>query len=113
MEQTKYDVFISYSRKDTAIANHICKALDKQGISYFIDRQGIGGGQEFPEILAEAIVGCRIMLYLASKNSYKSKYISKEITFAFNEKPDGSILPYIVDGSLLPPTQRFIFSSVN
>lgn len=109
----KYDVFISYSRKDTTIANKICDALDKQGISYFIDRQGIGGGQEFPEVISEAIIGCRIMLYLASENSYNSKYTKKEITFAFNEKPDSSILPYIIDGSCLPTTQRFIFSSVN
>ena len=31
----KYDVFISYSRKDTNIANRICQALDKANINYF------------------------------------------------------------------------------
>lgn len=113
MENAKYDVFISYSRKDTAIANKICNALEFQGISYFIDRQGIGGGQEFPEVLAKAIIGSRIMLYIASINSYNSKFTNNEISFAFNEKQKGSILPYIVDGSCLPDTQRFIFSSVN
>ena len=40
----KYDVFISYSRKDTEVADKICSALDRAGLSYFIDRQGIGGG---------------------------------------------------------------------
>ena len=40
----KYDVFISYSRKDTEIAERICAALQNNGITYFIDRQGIGGG---------------------------------------------------------------------
>ena len=113
MDQVKYDVFISYSRKDTDTANRICAALERQGISYFIDRQGIGGGQEFPEVLADAIVGCRIMLYIASSNSYGSKFTNNEITFAFNEKSKGSILPYIIDGSRLPTSQRFIFASVN
>ena len=113
MDQDRYDVFISYSRKDTLIANRICDALDNQGISYFIDRQGIGGGQEFPEVLADAIVNCRIMLYIASANSYSSKFTNNEITFAFNEKPKGSILPYIIDGSRLPTSQRLIFASVN
>ena len=51
-----YDVFISYSRKDTAIADKICKTFDSVGITYFIDRQGIGGGFEFPEVLANAIL---------------------------------------------------------
>lgn len=109
----KYDVFISYSRKDTEVADRICAALDRQGISYFIDRQGIGGGIEFPAVLAEAILGCRVMLYLASQNSYESKFTNNEITFAFNKKPSGSILPYIIDGSSLPTTQEFIFASVN
>lgn len=36
-----YDVFISYSRKDMAVADEITRALDAAGISYFIDRQGI------------------------------------------------------------------------
>ena len=108
-----YDVFISYSRKDTAIADKICKTFDSVGITYFIDRQGIGGGFEFPEVLANAILESKIVLYLASENSYKSKFTNSELTFAFNEKPKNSILPYIIDGSNMPPALRFVFSSIN
>ena len=50
----KYDVFISYSRKDTPIADKICAAQDQQDITYFIDRKGIGGGMGFPSVLADA-----------------------------------------------------------
>lgn len=109
----QYDVFISYSRKDTEIANQICKAFDEVGITYFIDRQGISGGFEFPTVLAEAIVNCRIFLYLASKNSYESKFTQAEITFAFNKKERGNILPYIIDGSNLPLSLEFVFSAIN
>ena len=68
------DVFISYSRKDTATADKICTALDNAGISYFIDRQGIGGGFEFPKILAENIIDSKIFLLIASENAYNSKF---------------------------------------
>jgi hypothetical protein len=112
MEDT-YDVFISYSRKDTDIANQICNAFDKHGITYFIDRQGIGGGQEFPKILANAICNSKLFLYLASKNSYESKFTTSEITFAFNEKSHNYILPYIIDGSDMPIDIRFTFSAIN
>ena len=108
-----YDVFISYSRKDTAIADKICKTFDSVGITYFIDRQGIGGGFEFPEVLANAILDSKIVLYLASENSYKSKFTNSELIFAFNEKPKNSILPYIIDGSNMPRGLRFVFSSIN
>ena len=108
-----HDVFISYSRKDMAVADRICEAFDKVGISYFIDRQGIGGGFEFPEVLANAIVECKVVLYLASENSYASKFTNAEMTFAFNEKSKNSILPYIIDGSTMPPALRFVFAGVN
>lgn len=109
----QYDVFISYSRKDSTVAERICKAFDEVGITYFIDLQGISGGFEFPTVLAEAIIESKIFLYLASENSYESRFTQSEITFAFNEKPKGSILPYIIDGSTMPPALRFVFSNIN
>ena len=113
MSQEKYDIFISYSRKDTAIADQICAALDSVGITYFIDRQGIGGGFEFPAVLAENIVNSRIFLLLASKNSYESKFTRSEIIFAFNKKPKNAILPYIIDNSTLPMDLEFVFAGIN
>ena len=108
-----YDVFISYSRKDSEIANQICDAFDKANITYFIDRQGIAGGFEFPAVLAEALLGCKVVLYLASRNSYESKFTNAELTFAFNEKPKNSVIPYIIDGSTMPASLRFVFSNIN
>ncbi len=108
-----YEVFISYSRKDSDVAKRICNAFDSAGISYFIDKQGISGGFEFPVVLAEAIIECKVVLFLASKNSYDSKFTNAELTFAFNEKPKNSVLPYIIDGSTMPPALRFVFSSIN
>ncbi len=96
-----------------AVADRICEAFDKAGISYFIDRQGIGGGFEFPEVLANAIIECKVVLYLASHNSYASKFTNSELTFAFNEKSKNSVLPYIIDGSTMPPALRFVFAGVN
>ncbi len=112
-DNKELDVFISYSRKDTAVADEITQALDAAGVSYFIDRQGITGGMEFPEILAQAIVECKVFLYLASENSYQSKFTNSEITFAFNKKEKNRILPYIIDDSELPIGLQFVFSGIN
>ncbi len=109
----RYDVFISYSRKDSEVANRVCAAFDCAGISYFIDRQGISGGFEFPTVIAEAIIESSVVLFLASKNSYESKFTNAELTFAFNEKPKNSVLPYIIDGTTMPAAMRFVFSNIN
>lgn len=109
----KYDVFISYSRKDTKIANRICEAFDRAKITYFIDRQGIMGGMEFPAVLAQAIRESKVFLFLASKNSYDSKFTQSEIIYAFNKKEKQDIIPYIIDGSELPEELAFTFSAIN
>ena len=109
----KYDVFISYSRKDTAIADQICAAFDKAGITYFIDRQGIGGGMEFPKALAPAIRESEVFLLLASQNAYDSAFTDREITFAFNKKRGEKMLPYIIDDAKFPEHLELIFSSNN
>ena len=113
MKKYKYDVFISYSRKDTKIVNNICKVLDKTGIVYFIDRQDIGGGLEFPTVLAQAIRDSNVFLFLASKNSYKSKFTQSEVVYAFKNKEKEKIIPYIIDGSVLPEELDFTLSAIN
>ena len=95
------------------VADAICKALDRNGITYFIDRKGICGGAEFPAVLADAIIDSELVLFLASRNSYESRFTNKEITFAFNEKPGNSIIPYIIDGSQLPRNLRLVFADIN
>lgn len=109
----KYDVFISYSRKDLVVADKICDVLDKAGVSYFIDRQGIGGGMEFPKVIATAIKESELFLFLASENSYSSKFTTSEITFAFNKKQKNQLLPYVIDLSPLPDELEFVFSCIN
>lgn len=110
---TKYDVFISYSRLDTKIVDRICAAFDAAGITYFIDRQGISAGMEFPLVIANAIKDSKLFLFVASRNAYESKFTNSEITYAFNKKEKGQIIPYIIDGSSLPEHLQFVFSSIN
>lgn len=109
-----YDVFISYSRKDSEVADRIAQAFETAGISYFIDRQGISGGVEFPKVLANAILESKIILFLASENSYNSKFTQREILFALdNKQKEDIIIPYIIDNSTLPKDLELILSSIN
>lgn len=109
--EIKYDIFISYSRKDSAVVDKICSALDKYKLSYFRDTEGIAVGHNFPEILADAICQSRIMLYVASENSYKSRFTAKEIAFAYAKEM--MVIPYVIDNSSMPPRISFMFSDVN
>ena len=109
----KYDVFISYSRKDSEIASSIYKALTDNGITCFMDLEGISGGADFPTVLAEAIIESRVLLYLASEHSYASEFTQKELTFAVSNKGSQFLFPLIIDKSELPKNLEFLLSNIN
>lgn len=109
----KYDVFISYSHKDKDVALKICQSFDEEDIFYFIHRQGISGGAAFFEIIAKAITESKLFLFLASNNSYNSKYAKDEVFFAHEQKDKATILPYIIDDTELPLEYKLIFSGIN
>lgn len=108
----QYDVFISYSHLDIGVAKDICAAFDRAGITYFIDEE-LSGGSMISGRLADAIDSSRLMLYLASKNSYASIWTADEIHYAKTEKPLGFTIPYIIDDSPLPNALKLLFASCN
>lgn len=108
-----YDVFISYSRRDTAIADKICEILSANGFSFFIDRTGVSAGVSFTEVISKAIDESEIFLFLASENAYRSKFTIAEVFYAFRKKAKGAIIPYLLDNSRMPSELEFLLSTTN
>ena len=100
----KYDVFISYSRDDSEFAEKVCAVFDAYKkfykFEYFFDREEIKSANEYLERISEAISECNTMFFLASKNSYSSRFCSKELLFA-NEY-NVTIHRYCIDNSKPP-----------
>lgn len=71
----RYDVFISYSRRDYAIADKIVTALNAGGFTYFRDQQGIESGSDFLQSIINAIDRCRLFLCVLSENAYSSDFV--------------------------------------
>lgn len=111
MEQTKYDVFISYSRKDIVAARKIFKALSNAGITCFFDEK-----LDNPDVwdeLVDGIENCKIFLYLGSVNTAVARITPKELTYAVNHKDKSYIYPYFIDDSELPKVHEFLLADIN
>lgn len=104
---SKYDVFISYSRKDYVdenkkvipgnIVSQIKDAFKENDITFWMDEEGIYSGDEFAKIIAKIIRQSRILLFISTKNSNASEWTSDEIATARMYKK--KIIPFKYDDS--------------
>ncbi len=78
------EVFISYSREDSKVADWICKVLSSAGISYWRDVDGTYSGQNFKGVIVGAIRMAHTVLFLSSKNSNASDNVVGEIGAALH-----------------------------
>ncbi len=91
----KYDVFISYSRKDCAIVENFADELIKAGYSIWMDVDGIESGDEFKRKIASAIRKSNVFLFFSSAASNKSEWTVKEVNYAI--KKNIHIIPIKLD----------------
>ena len=62
----KYDVFISYSRKDQVVVDEIRQLLDSNAITYWLDTEKVHMGSEFMADIVDAIENSTITLFISS-----------------------------------------------
>lgn len=94
---SKYDVFISYSRMDKEKTDLICQYLDQFGIKYWIDRESVHHGNNFKVEIIEAIQASIVLLFVSSVNSNSSPNTIKEVSIA--EKYGKVVIPIRIDDS--------------
>lgn len=82
----KYDVFISYSRKDFKEVNKFVELLKKKipTIKIWFDITGIESGDEFEDKIIRAINNSSVVLFALSANSMESKWTKDEVIYAKN-----------------------------
>jgi hypothetical protein len=75
-------IFVSYSSKDSKIANRICAALEAKGFACWIASRDINPGENFGEAIVKAIRAAKLMLLVFTQNANNSDEIKKELVLA-------------------------------
>ena len=98
LDNYKHDVFISYSTKNSDVANKICHVLEQNNLKCWIAPRNIASGKIYIDEIADAIKSTKIVVLIYSEHSQDSKYVSNEINMAFsNNKP---IISFNIDDTM-------------
>ena len=94
-EEMNHSVFISYSRQDKETVYKICDILKDHKIPYWIDKTGILSGENYKEVIVDAIQVAKIVLFASSASSNASNNVVKEIGYAAGQNK--TIIPIKLD----------------
>ena len=95
-------IFISHASKDSELGKEFLKALVKIGIDkndIFYSSQyhtGVGLGEDFHKVIKDTLKKCEIVIFLLTKNFYKSAACLNEMGAAWIENK--KIVPILLDG---------------
>lgn len=100
-------VFISYSRRDKAIAQVIAAELRNRGAEVFIDYQELVAGESFIGRLGREIEKRDCIVFLVSPRSVDSKWVQAEIAWGFTKGK--TVIPALLE----PATMVDFFFLIN
>ena len=107
-----YDIFISYSRRDKDKVYTFVEEMEKHiGQKCWMDLDCIQSGEQFEDIIINALDKCQIVLFMLSDNSLESKWTKREVYYAEDEGK--RIVPILVSGEKLRGWFKFHFGNVD
>jgi anti-anti-sigma factor len=98
MEELRY--FFSYSSKDTEFVVNLTNKLRDAGVSLWIDRKDIDGGQHWDLSVEKALKNCQGMIVALSPDSLASTHVMDEVSFALERKK--LVVPVLVRPCEMP-----------
>lgn len=100
-------VFISYSRKDTAFVRHLAADLEKAGYSVWWDISDLRGGDDWVRLIPEAIERSEFFIVVLTPNSTASEWVRKEYTQALSLHK--KVIPIMLERTAVP----FALNTIN
>lgn len=100
MPRTRYDVFLSYRRADTALVQPLRDELLRLGYRVFFDTQSIEGGDNWKNRLQTAVAASRVLVLCWSENASRSEVVTFE--YASAQALHKPLVPWLLDHTHLP-----------
>ena len=94
---SQIDVFLSYAHKDNHYRKQVQKALEKRGLSVWVDDRGIAPGVSWQEAVQDAIDDACVVVVILSPDAKESRYVNRELNYAESQKKP--IFPILARGT--------------
>ncbi len=91
-------IFISYSKNDIAFARHLCRLLEAEGFSVWMDETRLVPAERWWPTIESNIRSCAAFIVIMSAHSKQSVGVEREILVAEEEDVKKPIFPILLAG---------------
>jgi hypothetical protein len=106
-QETKQQVFISYSRKDINFARRLAADLEGAGFDTWWDISDLKGGDDWVRFIPSAIEASQYFVVLLSPHSVQSEWVAKEYSYALRLRKK------VVPAMIKPCDVPFALNTIN
>lgn len=106
-QETKKQVFISYSRKDINFVRRLAADLEDAGFNVWWDVSDLKGGDDWVRFIPSAIQASQYFVVLLSPDSLQSEWVAKEYSYALRLRK--RVIPAMIKPSDVP----FALNTIN
>ena len=82
LRATDHNLFLSYSRADTALMKHLRDYFTRQGLTVWTDERMSAGTDEWQRIIQRAIERADCVVVILSPDAKQSTWVGRELTYA-------------------------------
>jgi hypothetical protein len=104
-----HEVFISYSKKDAAVAEAVCAELEANGIQCWMAPRNIVSGTKYSQSIINGITESHLMVVVYSSNANESNHVVAEIDRAYNKRIP--IIPFRIEDVPLSSDLEYYLST--
>jgi formylglycine-generating enzyme required for sulfatase activity len=106
-----FDVFVSYSSKDKAVAEAVCHGLESSRVRCWIAPRDITPGTEWGEAIIDGIDSTRLVVLVFSGNANASPQVRREMERAVSK--GHTIVPFRIESIVPTKAMEYALSSTH
>jgi len=103
-------VFVSYARANAPMVLPVCEEVKKAGKKLWMDKDGIGAGDNWAGEIVRAIRGSQDVMVMCSTAAFESDHVKREIYLADRYKK--RLLPVFIEEAQPPEDFEYFFAGV-
>jgi adenylate cyclase len=104
------EVFVSYSRDDSARVLELAGKLRSAGVSLWIDQGGIDAASLWSEQIVTALERVKVLLLIVTESAVHSHNVAKEVMLV--SERNGNILPVHLEPTVIPSTLKYPLAGI-